>query len=35
MTKSDGSTVTVKFDKNGTVTAVEAGMGKGDPRPTH
>jgi hypothetical protein len=33
MTKSDGSLVTVKFDKNATVTAVEGGMGKGDPAP--
>lgn len=31
MTKSDGSRVAVKFDKNLNVTAVEAGMGKGDP----
>ncbi|HET7310092.1 MAG TPA: hypothetical protein VFJ17_02075 [Mycobacteriales bacterium] len=29
--KSDGSLVTVKFDKNLTITAVEDGMGKGDP----
>jgi uncharacterized membrane protein YkoI len=28
MTKADGSKVTVKFDKNGNVTGVEAGMGK-------
>ena len=28
MTKSDGTDVTVKFDKNLTVTAVEPGMGK-------
>ena len=31
MTKADGSLVTVKFDKNLAVTAVEDGMGKGDP----
>jgi hypothetical protein len=31
MTKSDGTEVTVKFDKSGNVTAVESGMGKGDP----
>src|SRR4051794_38421706 len=29
MKKSDGSLVTVKFDKNSAVTAVEDGMGKG------
>ena len=34
MKKSDGSLVTVKFDKNGDVTAVEDGMGKGDPAPS-
>ena len=34
MKKADGSLVTVKFDKNGTVTAVEDGMGKGDPAPS-
>jgi uncharacterized membrane protein YkoI len=34
MTKSDGTEVTVKFDKNLAVTAVEDGMGKGDPRPS-
>ncbi len=28
VTKSDGSKVTVKFDKSGNVTAVEDGMGK-------
>jgi len=33
MTKSDGTLVTVKMDKSFTVTAVEDGMGKGDPRP--
>jgi hypothetical protein len=33
MTKSDGSRVTVKFDKNLTVTKVEEGMGAGDPAP--
>jgi hypothetical protein len=33
MTKADGSTVTVKFDKNLAVTQVEDGMGKGDPAP--
>ena len=33
MTKSDGSPVTVKFDKNATVTRVEEGMGMGDPGP--
>jgi hypothetical protein len=32
MTKSDGSFVTVKFDTSYAVTAVEDGMGKGDPR---
>ncbi len=31
MTKSDGTEVTVKFDKSLNVTAVETGMGKGDP----
>lgn len=31
--KSDGSLVTVKFDSSGTITAVEDGMGKGDPGP--
>jgi hypothetical protein len=31
MQKSDGSLVTVKFDKNLKQTAVEDGMGKGDP----
>ena len=34
MKKADGSLVTVKFDKSGTVTAVEDGMGKGDPAPS-
>src|SRR3954470_10802645 len=33
MQKSDGSMVTLKFDKNQNVTAVEDGMGKGDPAP--
>jgi hypothetical protein len=33
MTKADGTEVTVKLDKNFKVTAVESGMGKGDPRP--
>jgi len=33
MTRSDGSLVTVKLDKSFTVTAVEDGMGTGDPRP--
>ena len=33
MTRADGSLVTVKFDKNLAVTAVEDGMGKGDPAP--
>jgi hypothetical protein len=32
MTKSDGTRVTVKFDANYVVTAVEDGMGKGDPQ---
>ena len=34
MTKADGTMVTVKMDKDFNVTAVEDGMGKGDPRPT-
>jgi hypothetical protein len=34
MTKSDGSLVTVKFDKNLNATGVEDGMGKGDPAPS-
>ena len=34
MTKADGTGVTVKLNKSFTVTAVEAGMGKGDPRPS-
>ena len=34
MTKADGTLVTVKFDKNLAVTAVEDGMGNGDPAPT-
>ena len=33
MKKADGTLVTVKFDKGLKVTAVEAGMGKGDPAP--
>ncbi len=33
MKKADGSLVTVKFDKNLAVTAVEDRMGKGDPAP--
>ncbi|HEY5187215.1 MAG TPA: hypothetical protein VIM19_20490 [Actinomycetes bacterium] len=33
LTKAGGSLVTVKFDKNLDVTAVEDGMGKGDPAP--
>lgn len=33
MTKSDGTPVTVKLDKNFAVTHVEAGMGQGDPAP--
>jgi hypothetical protein len=33
MTRSDGSPVTVKFDKSGGVTKVEDGMGTGDPGP--
>src|SRR5215470_7590500 len=33
MTKSDGSVVTVKFDKNLAVLRVETGMGQGDPAP--
>jgi len=33
MTKKNGTPVTVKMDKNFTVTAVEDGMGLGDPRP--
>jgi hypothetical protein len=32
--KADGTLVTVKFDQNLKVTAVEAGMGKGDPAPS-
>jgi uncharacterized membrane protein YkoI len=34
MTKSDGSEVTVKLDKDFNVTRVEGGMGKGDPQPS-
>jgi hypothetical protein len=33
MTKADGTLVTVKLDKEFAVTAVEDGMGQGDPRP--
>ncbi len=33
MTRPDGTVVTVKLDKNFTVTKVEAGMGLGDPAP--
>ena len=33
MTKADGTPVTVKMDRDFNVTAVEDGMGKGDPRP--
>lgn len=33
MKKSDGSLVTVKFDKSLAITSVETGMGKGDPGP--
>lgn len=33
MTKSDGTPVTVKLDKNMAVTQVEDGMGTGDPDP--
>jgi hypothetical protein len=33
MQKADGSLVTVKFDKNLKVAAVEPGMGMGDPAP--
>jgi hypothetical protein len=33
MTKSDGTLVTVKFDKNLKVSKVESGMGEGDPAP--
>ena len=33
MTKAGSSLVTVKFDKNLTVTKVESGMGAGDPGP--
>jgi uncharacterized membrane protein YkoI len=34
MTKADGTEVSVKLDKNFKVTAVETGMGKGDPKPS-
>jgi hypothetical protein len=33
MKKADGSLVTVKFDKDLTITKVESGMGAGDPAP--
>lgn len=33
MTKANGTPVTVKMDKDFNVTAVEDGMGHGDPRP--
>lgn len=35
MTKSDGTPVTVKLDKDFKVTKVEDGMGVGDPGPTN
>jgi len=35
MTKADGTRVTVKFDKNLAVTAVQAGMGAGGPGGAH
>jgi hypothetical protein len=35
MTKADGTPVTVKLDKNFTVTSVESGMGRGDPAPAN
>jgi uncharacterized membrane protein YkoI len=34
VTKADGTRVTVKFDSSLKVTAVEDGMGKGDPAPS-
>ena len=34
MTKADGTEVTVKLDKSFKVSAVEDGMGKGDPKPS-
>jgi hypothetical protein len=34
MRKADGTLVTVKFDQSLAVTAVEAGMGQGDPAPS-
>ena len=34
MTKSDGTVVTVKLDKNFNVIKVEDGMGTGDPAPS-
>ena len=33
MTRKNGTPVTVKMDKDFNVTAVEDGMGRGDPRP--
>jgi hypothetical protein len=33
VTKTDGTRVTVKFDGSGNITAVEDGMGAGDPAP--
>jgi uncharacterized membrane protein YkoI len=33
--KADGTLVTVKFDANFKVLAVQDGMGLGDPRPAH
>ena len=33
--KADGTLVTVKFDANFKVIAVQDGMGLGDPRPAH
>jgi spermidine/putrescine-binding protein len=32
--KTDGTVVTVKFDSDGNITAVENGMGLGDPAPS-
>lgn len=34
MRKADGTLVTVKFDQSLAVTAVESGMGQGDPAPS-